>query len=65
MWNRRPAFLVLAALIVTAVFVGVRDREISPSVVARCVHLHADHLPDYRQRRNWLKQHGRSLMLGL
>lgn len=25
----------------------------------------ADHLPDYRQRRNWLKQHGQSLMLGL
>lgn len=25
----------------------------------------ADHLPDYRQRRGWLKQHGQSLMLGL
>nr|WP_305906692.1 M48 family metallopeptidase [Methylomarinum sp. Ch1-1]MDP4519390.1 M48 family metallopeptidase [Methylomarinum sp. Ch1-1] len=24
-----------------------------------------DHLPDYRRHRNWLKQHGHSLMLGL
>lgn len=24
-----------------------------------------DHMPDYRQRRAWLKQHGQSLMLGL
>ena len=25
----------------------------------------ADHLPDYRRRRGWLKQHGHSLMQGL
>ena len=25
----------------------------------------AEHLPDYRQRRLWLRQHGASLMRGL
>jgi len=28
-------------------------------------HLVADHMPDYLQHRQWLKQHGSSLMQGL
>lgn len=32
---------------------------------SRFWHLVADHLPDYRQRRHWLKEQGSRLMMGL
>lgn len=39
----------------------IRERNHS----SRFWQLVAEHLPDYQQRRNWLKEHGAGLMMGL
>lgn len=62
MWSRRPAFLVLAALLIAAALALVRGREISEVAVTRCVALYAARLPE-NARVGFARREGSELVV--